>query len=306
MSKTVNSTRRQLLLSGGVVAGSAALVACNPPASAPATETPTPSPAAVSYEVAPSEADLQARPAPTGGEDYPPFVEEQRGDENIESERAWIDPALTLGLTHGTASRATYEPRLPSFGDRLLEIAAQFVGQSRDSHPAEIEKMLRLYNWGLRDSSGRVIPFCAAGVSYCAALAYRLRQDAQATPTTDSLKFLMGDIEHHHFYPSASVQDMTFVAKGKRQWREEAASVTPRAGWLAVFDFGVGRPSHVAIVETASASALNTIEFNTRPQSSTDTSSQGQRNGGAIARRERPRNRLLLGYIATTLTPPWR
>ncbi len=298
MSEFIDQHRRALLAGVGL-AGAAAVAACNQQTTPPATTAPAADQPASDADPTPTEADLAVRPAPKSA-DFPLFLEEHRSDDDTPIEKIWVDPAATLSPSYIT-TRARYEPRIGNFGEQLLEVAQQFVGLARGRDDDRIRPMLKLYDLDIRDSSGTPIPFCAAGVSYCAAIAYRRQQNIEGDLTTGTLQALMGDIERYHFYPSCSVQDLTYVARGKRLWRSERQSPSPEPGWLAVFDFGMNRPSHVAIVESATPTRLNTIEFNTRNPSGTGD----ERNGGAITRRERPRGRQLLGFVATTLRPPW-
>lgn len=240
-----------------------------------------------------SEAQAQA-PTPIDRAQWPFANEEQRGDPVMTPEVIRIDPAAIL--LSNRATRATFAPRITNFGTRLLSTAQRYLNYSRSSNPMDIERMLRLYDFGLRDSNGTYVPYCAAGVSWCAAAAYREAQGGEVT--TSTAKPLLADVDYHHFYPSPSVADMYYVARGKRRWRE--ATVTPRAGWLVIYGFG--RPhNHVGIVESATATQLTTIEFNTTQPTSTGD----QRNGGAVARRMRPRNTSVMGFIATDLRSPF-
>jgi hypothetical protein len=106
----------------------------------------------------------------------------------------------------------------------------------------------------------------------------------------------LADIDHHHFYPSPSVLDMWRVANGKRRWKAEDGSVTPKPGWLVVYKFG--RPAdHVGLVKSANTSTLVTLEFNTVP----DNAIGDDRNGGMVAEKRRTRgNGRILGYIDTS------
>lgn len=226
--------------------------------------------------------------------DYPFADEPQQGDPQMIAETIRIDPLAIMRTSSPT--RATFQPRIMNFGQRLLTTAQRYLNYSRTSNPTDIERMLRLYDFGLRDASGTYIPYCAAGVSWCAAAAYREEQGGELT--TSTAKPLLADIDYHHFYPSPSVRDMYHVALGKRRWR--AANTTPRPGWLVVYQFG--RPAnHVGIVERATATELTTIEFNTTQP----TGAGDQRNGGVIARRTRPRNTSVMGFIATDLRSPF-
>ena len=70
-------------------------------------------------------------------------------------------------------SKANWDPRAPDFAKLVSDTAAQFVGKSRTNARETISEMLELFNLPFQDeSSGKAVPFCAAGLTYVVALAY--------------------------------------------------------------------------------------------------------------------------------------
>lgn len=217
-------------------------------------------------------------------------TEQQSGDASLPSESLTFDPIILIRDIQG-ASKAAYEPRIATFSPTLLTtLGTDFVGKSRAKDQAEITAYLGLFDLPFATGQG-LVPFCAAGLSYASACVYAKAKGVAVTRS--SLRSLLGDIDHHHFYPTPSVIDMMYVAMGKRRWvrRQDAVrSLAPRAGWIVIFNWNQdGKPDHVGIVERVAGTNLHTIEFNT---SDTDNS-----NGGTVARRVRPLNAQVQGFI---------
>jgi len=217
-------------------------------------------------------------------------TEQQSGDAGLPTETLTFDPITLIRDIQG-ASKAAYEPRIATFSPTLLTtLGTDFVGKSRAKNRGEITAYLGLFDLPFATDQGPV-PFCAAGLSYASACVYAKAKGVAVSRS--SLRSLLGDIDHHHFYPTPSVIDMMYVAMGKRRWvrRQDAVrSLAPRPGWIVIFNWNQdGRPCHVGIVERVAGTNLHTIEFNT---SDTDNS-----NGGTVARRVRPLNAQVQGFI---------
>lgn len=234
--------------------------------------------------------------AQTEAEANAQLVEQQFGDEGMVAEQLRFNPFEVQRL-YG-ATKAQFRPRIKNFSERVLDVARRYVGKNRQNAEIDITRFLNVFNLGFRYNSGELVPFCAAGLSYIAALAYiEALGEASGTPPLSQLRSTLPDIDHHHFYPSPSVLDMYHVAAGKHRWlaRSEAKKVLP--GSLVIFDWNKnGGANHVGMVERVGANVVHTVEFNT-----SSTAAGSQRDGGQIAVKERPLDQTIKGFIATNL-----
>lgn len=226
-------------------------------------------------------------------------TELQRGDPEIADETLFFNPIGVQELVWGE-KKAAFQPRILQFQDDLVNAASDYLGMTRAANRADIAKMLGLFDLSFADANGKPLPFCAAGLSYVATRMYA-KQSGIADYSASSLQNYLGDIDRYHFYPSPSVADMQYVAMGKRRWlsRESAIArkIQPKPGWLVIFNWDrKGVPDHVGLLEKVSGNVLKTIEFNTAA-----TIDGNQVNGGAIARRERPYDDRVQGFIQTEL-----
>lgn len=227
--------------------------------------------------------------------DPPPVTEYQRGDPSMLREAMSYYPERVRGIID--TARANYTPRIPRFSNTLLGNAQAFIGVSRQGNQQQVSDFLELF--GLPYAiGGNPLAFCASGISYCAALAYARtsshKQSFGRSELFPALQSTLGDVDHHHFYPSPSVADMYNVALGKRRWSRRGSTL-PRPGWLVIYDWDQnGGTDHVGVVESADRQSLHTIEFNT-----SGTYQGNQINGGAVFRKTRPLNGTVKGYIRT-------
>ncbi|ANP45690.1 hypothetical protein ATE48_07020 [Candidatus Viadribacter manganicus] len=224
------------------------------------------------------------------------FDEDQRGDPDIAYETVRVDPEKVAALSSNQV-RATFNPANADFATSLLATADRFVGVSRANNENQVIAFLDLFDLPFRDNRGEFVPYCATGLAYTAALAYyEFWNVGQTTTNVMTIRQSLPELMRYHFYPSPSVIDMYYTARGMRRWRDASnadARPTPKPGWLVVYSFG-READHVGIVESADATTLNTIEFNT-----TNGLSGSQRNGGMVARRTRPYGQNVKGFIAT-------
>lgn len=229
-------------------------------------------------------------------------LEEQIGDPTAPREGLSFNPSKVEKMVLG-GSRASYAARDMAFGPNLLASSASFLGKSRAQTPERIADFLALFDLPFREGNA-FVPFCAAGLSFAAAHSYAKFLGRTITPATEIgiLRDMLGEIERYHFYPSPSVWDMYYVARGKRRWADRTDAPLPKPGWLVIYDWNKnGGANHVAVVESANASTLNTIEFNTASQ----TSDGSQSNGGIVTRRNRPLDSTVKGYIMTDRASPF-
>src|SRR5262249_50826609 len=144
-------------------------------------------------------------------------------------------------------------------------------------------------------------PFCAAGVSFCALIAYAavLNKQYEKTKRLEALRKLAPDLEHYYFYPTVSCVDMYHIAAGKRRWveRKSKPDILPKPGWIVLYDWTTrGTPDHCGIVQQARKESMTTVEFNTT------TTNGSERNGGTVAEKTRTYDQVS-GFIVTDAPP---
>ena len=220
------------------------------------------------------------------------FEEAQRGDPSLDYETVAVDPVKIADLS-SSSTRAKFYPRDHSFPRRLLEYAGRQVGTNRLANREQIAAYLDLFDLPFA-SGGQPVPFCATGIAFVAAQAYATFWNPRANLTSIStLRESLPELDHYHFFPTPSVLDMYYVARGRRRWRDarhESRKFIPKPGYLVIYSFG-READHCGVVVSADANTLQTIEFN--------TSSVDQANGGAVAVRTRNYNDSVKGFIVT-------
>lgn len=224
------------------------------------------------------------------------LTEQQYGDPLAEIEDLTFDPFKVQKLFGGT--RARFEPRIKDFDERLIGVAERYLGKNRKNAKTDITHFLNVFNIRFQDVSGKPTPFCAAGVSYVAAMAYleALRGNDNVV-SLSQISSIFPDIDHHFFFPSPSVLDMYHVAAGKHRWKTREDYKKVRPGWLVIFDWKQnGGANHVGIVEQIKSNDVHTIEFNTSLPSG-----RNEHDGGQIARKIRPLNKTIKGFVSTSM-----
>jgi hypothetical protein len=180
---------------------------------------------------------------------------------------------------------------------QMLKITRKFVedGVSRDN---KVDQLLELLN--VLDYTKKETPFCAAGVSYAACRAYcDLAPKPEAygtdinTKRINHFKSKLTTIYAHYFFPSGLVRVIKAAAIKKGNWVDR--SVTPLPGWPVIFSWdGTSAGNHIGLVESAKKedSLITTLEYNT-----TVVVDGNQRDGGHVARKNRPKDKRILGYV---------
>jgi hypothetical protein len=237
----------------------------------------------------------QVAQSPTDGA----TTEQQKGDPDTSYEHITFNRTQLNDLV-SNEKKAVFEPPKRYFSEALLENAQKFVGCSRATSPGQIQEFLRLYGLPFQDASG-YIAFCAAGIGYCAAMAYAelLGIIYKESDRLARFRALLRDIEHWYYYPTVSCIDIFYIAAGKHRWVDHTAqnSPLPKPGWIVLFDrTKSGRADHCGIVSRATREKLFTVEFNT-----SGTAGGSQRNGGVVAEREREYGDYVKGYVVTSL-----
>ena len=226
-------------------------------------------------------------------------TEDQRGDPDSPAEFITFSPSAIKHLA-SPSGRATFEDWDKNLSLSMIAIARGFIGCSRMVSPGQIAKFLELFDLPLKTDRGDV-PFCAAGLSYCALSTYSnsLAHSNNGIKARDHLRKLMPDVEHYYFYPTVSCVDMYHIAAGKRRWVSHTAQAAtlPKPGWIVLYDWSKrGAPDHCGLVQQATKDALVTIEFNTT------TGIGSQRNGGTVAQKTR-NYEYVMGFIITDMKP---
>ncbi len=212
------------------------------------------------------------------------------------------DKYETLSLVHPAKQKAVgNDPVFPKkdamkLGLQMLEITRRFVdaGVSRNHLASQVREFLRIVDF--QDVS---TPFCAAGVSYAACRAYCDLDVAETYDPTitnarvDKFKSKMTTIYAHYFFPSASVRVIKAAAIKKGNWVDRAVTALP--GWPIIFSWdGTTAGNHIGLVESAKKDDqfITTLEYNT-----TGVGKGNQRDGGHVARKNRPVDNHILGYV---------
>jgi hypothetical protein len=229
-------------------------------------------------------------------------TEDQRGDPDVTDEYVTFSPSAIRRIATNVG-KATFEEWDANLPLSMITNARSFIGSSRKTSPGEIGKFLGLFDLPLSTANGYV-PFCAAGLSYCALMTYASRLSHSGAVGTgsisrDRLRKLMPDLEHYYFYPTVSCVDMYHIAAGKRKWvaYDAKSPHLPKQGWIVLYDWNKrGLPDHCGIVQQATKEALVTIEFNT------STGEGSQRDGGAVAQKTRTYE-FVTGFVITDARP---
>lgn len=223
-------------------------------------------------------------------------VETQRGDPDLPDEYLVYDKSIIAENSQPT--KGTLEKVPSDFKQLLIAEARTWEGRNRRENKEAIAELLQLFDLPFAINN-RPVPFCAAGVSYVAAMVYaksaarrQRRQAFISSPHT-----YLPELDNSHFYPTPSVNDMFLVAQGKRKWIFSSTGLVPEPGWLVVFSWSGNVPNHVGIVTGTQSGSITTIEFNT---SVSRISTALEREGGYVASRVRSYpSRQILGFIKT-------
>lgn len=216
----------------------------------------------------------------------------EQGDPEGELKTIAFDPEYVSSLINVPRPAFKIPDPLPDFGSALIEAAKAYNDMDRWNNQSEVTAMLGLFGCPFKDNNGHYLAFCAAGVGYCAALAF-----AKATnrPTDiNTLRDLLPIVDIWNYYPSPGMLNMSEVARGKSRWVER--SVTSKPGWLVIFDWSASdnpeRTSHTGIVLGSNGENLNTFEFN--------TGNSAHPEGGTIGYKTCKLDKTVKGYINTS------
>ena len=217
----------------------------------------------------------------------------EQGDPTARPEPAVFDPSFVNGLIDAPRAAGLNIPDpLTDFASALVAETTQFNGMDRWKDEKEVTDMLTLFGCPFKYSNGSYVAFCAAGIGYCAALAFA-KATTQGTDTA-TLRAMLPFVDLFNYYPSPGVLNMSEVARGKSRWVDRGT--TPQRGWLVVYDwsgsFDPLKTSHTGILISADKSSLRTFEFN--------TGSNDHPEGGAIGFKTRNRDQTVKGYINTS------
>jgi len=223
------------------------------------------------------------------------ITELQCGDPDQAPEQLVFDTASMARMLAG--NKGSLEPKFPDFRERLLKEASDWVGKSRSTNKDEISTLLRFFNLPFSNEKGP-IPYCAAGISYVAAMVYARKVYPTGEITTGTLSNFVAEVERYHFYPTPNVRGIQLVGEAKDNWvpavNKDKSPAKPKRGWLVLFNWGSGQ-NHIGVVENVLKDRLQTIEFNT----SAEGVAGSQRQGGTVARRERPYpSKYVRGFVA--------
>ncbi len=238
------------------------------------------------------------------------IIEVHQGDPDAPTEELVYGADAIDRLASGRR-RASFYPRKDRFGAVLKETASSFVGMSRATHEPQIAEFLQTFRLPYRRASGAPNPFCAAGVSYVAALAYARRHIGDLSERRiTKVRSVLPEVNRYHFYPTVSVINMYHVALGTRRFVARRDHGRVRPGWIVLFDWKASgscfQAQHCGIVDAITTDAqgrrfVDTIEFNTRNPGGPGTESDG----GVITRRRRALNGTVKGFIDVEMSNPF-
>jgi len=99
--------------------------------------------------------------------------ETQMGDPQQEAQVLVVDKA-TLDKIESLLSIAAFNIAKDArqVALRALTVAEEYVGKNQGQNPEMVEELFRVLGMEPRDGAKQLLPFCAAGVSYCTARAY--------------------------------------------------------------------------------------------------------------------------------------
>lgn len=224
------------------------------------------------------------------------IVELQAGDPDGPSEKLEFETTVLDNMLAG--NRASFEPKLHDFRDRLIAEASSWVGKNRSNSKDEISRLLALFNLAF-DHNKVPTPYCAAGVSFVAAMVYARQKHPKEEISLSMLRNYVPEVDKYHFYPTPNVEGMHLVSRAKDNWmprvNKDDVLTTPKPGWLILFQWEGGQ-NHVGLVEKVHRNHIETIEFNTSPEGVAGS----QRQGGEVARRSRAYpSKFVRGFIST-------
>ena len=203
-----------------------------------------------------------------GSTQFQPVEEVLSGDPGAPAEVLTFDPSFVENLIRATRGRGpSKDPRKFSLG--MLAAAQSYVGVGRGSNPDQVRQFLQLFGLDLRYANGRFVPFCAAGLCFCACKAYCQTKPGQSINQVDpnrTFRDTIASVDAYYFRPSASCSSIVEDAHRRGTWVDRPTSLNSlvKPGWLVFFDWtGAKQPQHVGIVERAESDLVATIEFNT-------------------------------------------
>jgi hypothetical protein len=232
-------------------------------------------------------------------------TEDQKGDPDVAYEHVTFDESEIDRLVRHSAkgsSKATFENWQPDLPSAMLSTARSFLGCSRATSPEQISEFLALFRLPFKNQNA-YIPFCAAGLSFCALMAFSegLKTHYDPAKRLDHFRKYLPDLDYYYFYPTVSCVSMYHIAAGRGRWieRKTRPDVIPKGGWIVLYDWrNAGTPDHCGIVAHAGKDKLSTIEFNT-----SGTAGGSQRDGGAVSEKDRE-YKYVRGFIVTDAKPP--
>lgn len=180
-----------------------------------------------------------------------------------------------------------------------VEIAREYIPESRASNPYQITKFLNLRGLDFRYDDGTPVPYCASGVAYAVTKAYCVLSHVPFTArgTVKVFKDYQPRIWFSYFKPSASCQEIVDDARSRNMWTgRNVPKSAIKKGWLVFYNFGKGNHAyHIGLVDKVVGNTLYAVEFNTSLNKEHKKGVQAQVNGGAIEQKLRL-DGSILGY----------
>jgi len=233
------------------------------------------------------------------------LIEEQMGDPGMPREALALDNETEKNIQE-FLSRPSRGPKIarPRLALAALDVAKSHIGNSRENPATRVKQYLALFGLPFQYPDGTYVPFCAAGVGFVSAQAYRhiTRQPSNLDDSNTPLIFRdsLTDVKRDWTKAHPSCREMMKASQDAGTWLSpkdaRGANIIPKPGWLVFYNWTRGAvPQHVGIVDRhATAHQLPTVEFNTGDRNFS--------NGGAVLARKRDYD-TVIGYIDTYREP---
>lgn len=176
-----------------------------------------------------------------------------------------------------------------------LQVAIGYLGVSRATDPDQVTRFCNLLGFPFKDSTGKFTPFCDLGIAYATVKAWcDLNHIAYTSANAlQVFKSQLASVNAAYFPLSASTHATRDEAIARGVWIDKAHAKASdiQPGWWVLYSWpDDGEPDHIEIIEMATPDTLHTVAFN--------TSDVNFRDGGAVARKERPWAHVL-GFVRT-------
>src|ERR1700693_3939466 len=125
----------------------------------------------------------------------------QRGDPDLSYEALDYLKSHVGQLSSG--GKGTLEKPVAHFGEKLVdEIKNNYIGKNRQNARDLIDSFLTMFGSSF-ENHGKVVPFCAAGLSWVATTLYAIQAGVTERKNRSLQPYLL-EVRQRHFYPTPS------------------------------------------------------------------------------------------------------